>query len=74
MKNRKEIQNIIDAINYLKNNISDEQAEQVAVLYPEYDENKEYKKGQRVRKEGKTHKINDEDIQHWNQRHTSTTE
>ncbi len=74
MKTRKEIQEIIDAINFLKNNASDEQAEQVAILYPEYNENKEYKKGQRVRKNGKTHKIDDDDIREWNERRNRTVE
>ncbi len=56
MKSRKEIQEIINAINLLKNTISDEQATQVSVLYPEWNENKEYEEGARVRKDGKLYK------------------
>ncbi len=72
MKTQKEIQEILNAILYLRNNASDEQAEHAIVLYPEYNEEKKYSKGQRVRKNGQLHKINDNDIREWNERHNQT--
>lgn len=54
---RKEIKKIIEAVVALRNAATDEQANAAQDLYPEWEEGKEYRCGERLRHNGKLYKV-----------------